>query len=71
MSKDLCENDRYILNQLSLKNSKPVGSDNKTEDNAIKEQYDFDSIREKIKNSFDSIRYSNEKNEDLDPSRIY
>lgn len=74
-SKDLCENDRDILNQLSLENSRPVRSDNnddiKTEDNAIKEQYDFDSIREKIKNSFDSIRYSNEKNEDLDPSRIY
>merc|ERR1711966_604334 len=75
MSKDLCENDRDILNQFSLENSRPVLSDNnddiKTEDNGIKEQYDFDSIREKIKNSFDNIRYSNDKNKDLDSSRIY
>ena len=89
MSKDLCSQNRDILDQQDLGDSNAVCSnynnDINTDDkedkedkedkdyNDTKEKYDFDAIRDKIKNSFDNIRFSIEKNtnQDIDQSKIY
>lgn len=83
MSKDLCSQDRDILDQLDLGDSNAACSDYNNDINIenkeakdyndTNEKYDFDAIRDKIKNSFDNIRFSIEKNtnKSIDQSKIY